>query len=164
MDEPRGAEDGEHRSPLERTVEVFVYAPLGALLDAPRLFPQAVARGRREVEGVGEWLGRRVRGFHGEATAGLRGLARRGDDAPPPAPVVRVVPDRPAPVPDVDDASPAVDVDELAIPDYDSLSASQVVPRLTGLGAEELELVRRYEAGGRGRRTILSRIAQLQQG
>ncbi len=50
----------------------------------------------------------------------------------------------------------------LAIPGYDTLSASQVVPRLDALRAAELEAIRRYEAANRGRRTILSRIAQLQ--
>ena len=52
--------------------------------------------------------------------------------------------------------------DELAIPGYDQLAASQVVPRLAGLTAEELDLIRAYEAGNRQRRTILGRIAQLQ--
>jgi len=50
----------------------------------------------------------------------------------------------------------------LAIPDYDSLSASQVLPRLTGLSIDELEAVRAYEAAHRGRKTILNRVAQLQ--
>jgi hypothetical protein len=53
---------------------------------------------------------------------------------------------------------------ELAIPGYDSLSASQVVQRLAGLAPDELEAVRRYEAAGRGRRTILNKIVQLQTG
>jgi hypothetical protein len=53
---------------------------------------------------------------------------------------------------------------ELGIPGYDSLSASQVVQRLAGLAPDELEAVRRYEAAGRGRRTILNKIVQLQTG
>jgi hypothetical protein len=59
-----------------------------------------------------------------------------------------------------DGAGPAVT--SLAIPDYDSLAASQVLSRLAGLSADELEAVRLYEAAHRGRKTILSRIAQLQ--
>ncbi len=62
---------------------------------------------------------------------------------------------------------PEVEVPEvgsLAIPDYDSLAASQVVPRLDSLTADELEAVRCYETGVRGRKTILSKIAQLQAG
>lgn len=55
-----------------------------------------------------------------------------------------------------------VDPDTLAIPDYQALSASQVVPRLESLTIEELEAVREYEAGTRRRKTILSKIAQLQ--
>ncbi|MGH9124678.1 MAG: hypothetical protein ACRDZ8_08115 [Acidimicrobiales bacterium] len=53
---------------------------------------------------------------------------------------------------------------DLAIPGYDSLSAFQVVQRLAGLEPAELESVRRYETTGRGRRTILTRISQLQTG
>lgn len=49
----------------------------------------------------------------------------------------------------------------LAIPDYDSLSASQVVPRLSSLSEGELEAVRIYESDHRGRKTILNKIAQL---
>jgi outer membrane biosynthesis protein TonB len=50
----------------------------------------------------------------------------------------------------------------LAIPSYDTLSASQVIPRLDSLRPDELQQVRSYEAAHRGRRTILSRVAQLQ--
>jgi hypothetical protein len=60
--------------------------------------------------------------------------------------------------------APALDPDALAIPGYDSLSASQVMPRLESLSGDELELVRRYEHASRGRKTILNKIAQLQAG
>jgi hypothetical protein len=59
---------------------------------------------------------------------------------------------------------PAPLATELAIPDYDSLSASQVVPRLAGLSRQELEAVRTYEQAHRARKTILNRVAQLQSG
>ncbi len=51
---------------------------------------------------------------------------------------------------------------DLAIPGYDALSASQVVQRLAGLSPAELEQVRRYEAATRGRKTVLTKISQLQ--
>ena len=59
-------------------------------------------------------------------------------------------------------ASPSPFVADLAITDYDSLSASQVVTRLEGLTVEELEAVRAYETAHRGRKTILNKVAQLQ--
>jgi hypothetical protein len=49
----------------------------------------------------------------------------------------------------------------LAIPEYDQLSASQVVERLDGLTTAELEAVRAYELAHRGRSTILGKIMQL---
>lgn len=58
--------------------------------------------------------------------------------------------------------TPAPDAAGLAITDYDSLSASQVVSRLQGLSTAELEAVRTYEAATRGRKTILNRVQQLQ--
>lgn len=59
-------------------------------------------------------------------------------------------------------AQPQPTSDHLAIPGYDSLSASQVVQRLAGLSGDELDAVRDYESSTRGRRTILTKVAQLQ--
>jgi hypothetical protein len=50
---------------------------------------------------------------------------------------------------------------ELAIPSYDSLSATQVVQRLAGLSREEVAAVAAYEAATRRRRTVLVRAQQL---
>ena len=58
--------------------------------------------------------------------------------------------------------APASKSGELAIPGYDSLAASQVIPRLDSLSPADLEALRLHELGGRGRRTILTRIAQIQ--
>ena len=76
---------------------------------------------------------------------------------PPTARASRASSTAPAPA---STAAPAVA--SLAIPDYDGLSASHVVNRLAGLSADELEAVRRYEASHRGRKTILSKVSQLQ--
>lgn len=51
----------------------------------------------------------------------------------------------------------------LAIPDYDELSASQVVDRLDGLAPSALDAIRAYETAHRGRATILGKIEQLGQ-
>lgn len=59
-------------------------------------------------------------------------------------------------------ATPPIVDDGLAIPDYDQLAASQVIPRLDSLTPAELESVRLYESAHRSRQTILGRVAQLQ--
>jgi hypothetical protein len=57
-------------------------------------------------------------------------------------------------------------IDEVNLPieGYDALAASQIVARLGGLSAAELEQVQRYETAHRGRRTILHRTGQLLSG
>jgi hypothetical protein len=52
-------------------------------------------------------------------------------------------------------------VDTLPIPHYDSLAASQVVPRLAALSGEEVAAVRAYESAHRARRTIMNRTEHL---
>jgi hypothetical protein len=92
--------------------------------------------------------------------------------APPRLRTIPYPPDRPASGISVDTPPPPAapagkvdahvpDVASLAIPGFDTLSASQVVQRLDGLNRTELVAARAYESSTRGRRTILSRIDQL---
>ena len=60
-----------------------------------------------------------------------------------------------------DEGPEPLDSSHLAVPGYDTLSASQVIARLEGLTPEELRDVAAHERAGRGRRTILNRIDQL---
>ncbi|MCL4449164.1 MAG: hypothetical protein M1483_00625 [Actinobacteria bacterium] len=57
--------------------------------------------------------------------------------------------------------NPTVPTPDLHIPDYNELSASQVVRRLSGLSIEELKVVYDYEIANRNRQTIINRIYQL---
>ncbi len=67
-----------------------------------------------------------------------------------------------ADAPAVATATPAAPTeDELPVQDYDSLAASQVVPRLAMLDTDELLAVQAYERAHRNRQTILNRVAQL---
>jgi hypothetical protein len=68
-------------------------------------------------------------------------------------------PEQPAPL-ETEAAAPPTE-SELPIQDYDSLAASQVVPRLATLAPDELKAVQRYEQATRHRQTILHRVAQL---
>jgi hypothetical protein len=67
----------------------------------------------------------------------------------------------PGPAKATDTVEQRAQAEALPIPDYDELSASQVVERLDGLPAKELAAVRAYEEAHRGRRTILFKIDQL---
>lgn len=166
----------DRKPPVDAAVDLLFYAPLGLALEARTLLPRFVERGRNQV-GMARMVGQfAVRQGQTEvhkrlgpleetlADFGLipRAPAPRADEAPAPArPVQPVAPILEAVEP-VEVVADAVPVSDLAIPDYDSLAASQVVPRLRGLEADELEAVRAYEAAHRGRKTILNRVAQLQ--
>lgn len=157
--------------------DTLVYAPLGLALEGRTLLPRLVERGRNHVtmaRMVGEFAVRkgaedlaagavgaqeRVLSLLGQggATGSPGSNAAASASRPPstsPPTAARVSAEAAA-------AASGIDPTSLPIPDYDLLSASQVVPRLESLGDAELELVGRYEAGTRGRRTILAKVAQL---
>jgi hypothetical protein len=171
----------EPQNPLDRFLDLMVFAPLGLALEARDLLPKLAEKGRQQVQGqltvariMGEFavkegqkeadkVVQRVRQQGQDLFSGLRLLA----GAPPPAPARTAETPRPvvapaAPVNGQARASARAAAQALAIPGYDSLSASQVVQRLEGLSGDELEAVRAYEESGRGRKTILAKVAQLQ--
>jgi hypothetical protein len=168
------------RGPLERLLDVAVYAPLGLVMTLDEVLPQLVERGHQQVSMArmfgqfavqtgGKEARKRLEKVSAQVTELMAGaIAPPAPPAPSPstpAPAARpAATERPlqsVPDPVVDDG-PVPDASGLAIPDYDLLSASQVVPRLAGLASDDLEAVRRYESAHRGRKTILARIAQLQ--
>jgi hypothetical protein len=174
-------DDAPDKTPLDHLVDqaadLFVYAPIGLFFDGPSLLPKLAEQGRvhaRNARLFGQYavrhgeaeVRRRVGGIEEQATGIMRLFGLLPDEPPdePTAPASRaaaaVVVDEPGSTNGHAPAGP--DVDELAIPDYDSLSASQVVTRLDGLTPAELEAVRAYEAANRGRKTILNKVAQLQ--
>jgi hypothetical protein len=169
---------------LDEVLDVFVFAPIGAFLHGPETVGDLATKGRQDVANA-RFIGRAVlqRGLgegREQASAVVETVTRRGIEVlvaaaraagmpfaePPEAPAsddmpagshLRVVES------DEEPAGQPVgpDVDTLAIPGYDTLAASQVVPRLDDLADDELAAVQDYERGHRGRMTILSRIAQL---
>lgn len=186
------SDDDDTRTPLDQALDLFVYLPVGFVFELPRSIPRFIDRGRRQVDqacAIGlEALhlanpsSDRVARVREQTAATLRGLGVApplGDEpverrAPTLSVVADPAPDHtsgartpsngetaPGPGP-TGPVAPAPDPASLAIPGYDSLSASQVVPRLEGLTSDELETVRSYEQATRGRKTILSKIAQLQ--
>lgn len=171
----------ENKTPLEQAVDhaldVFVYAPIGLLFDGAAVFPELVQKGKAQVNSARMFGQFAVQAGQSEAEKRASGAAEQVRDLL--ASVGIVPPDQasattPEPAPEPASPPPAAAAKKkapaesapaatsLSIPDYDSLSASQVVSRLAGLGAAELEAVRKYEGAQRGRKTILNKIAQLQ--
>ena len=93
----------------------------------------------------------------GPATKAPAGKAPAGKAPASHAPAAKAARPRKAAAPKAAVASAA----DLPIREYDGLSASQVVSRLTGLTPDELRAVRVYEEGSRARRTILLAIDRL---
>jgi hypothetical protein len=148
------ATDDPIRAEVERVLHVIVAAtvtgPVLAVTAVPRcLVRRACALRRRLGEPA-----RVARSLFDLVGAGpVHGVISQ-DDAP--------AADEPAArraVADPPSASPSDD--HLPIDEYESLAASQVVARLPTLRRDELETVRTFEAGHRGRRTILGKIDQL---
>jgi len=171
------------RSPSEQLLDLVLYAPVGMLRGATTL-PDATRRGREQCEPqvnlakfvgkfavqqgthlvrleITKWLAQATGAPRDGTIASVVHRSEEGHHAPPSttrAPVAPV-----APIEQViavrHEAPPSAD---LAIPEYDALAASQVIPRLAALSPTELDAVRGYEAAHRGRRTILARIGQIQ--
>ncbi|MGH9102351.1 MAG: hypothetical protein ACRDYD_05125 [Acidimicrobiales bacterium] len=175
-------------SPLERALELLLYAPVGLALTVAQDLPALAEKGRRRLGGqvqtarvVGHvalsQLERRLDGALGGegAPSGPRpaGRPRRAwsDGATRSGGGASWTGEGPAGAAGGSTRStarsarpPAPDGPEagsLAIPGYNALSASQVVQRLPGLTSAELAAVREYEQLTRRRRTILARVDQL---
>lgn len=170
------------KGPAEHAVDLVVFAPIGFALEAKNLLPTFIERGRQQVTmakvigrfavSQGQTMGRsRLSKAQAQAESilaefGLGAIGVVTDQVADDVPVDAVSPGTGAAraaeplAPRAAQASAASA--ELAIADYDSLAASQVIPRLAGLDSEQLEAVRAYESTHRARKTILGRIAQLQ--
>lgn len=153
---------------VDLALDVLVYAPLGAAVQARRLIPELARVGREHLDqrlpgyrAVGELA---VDQLKQQAGARLGAWVPGGDDDGP-APATDPLAGAPtAPSPPAGGEPPASAVrpaPDLPIDDYDELSAVQVLPNLTALDATELEAIAAHERANRSRRTILGRIDQL---
>jgi hypothetical protein len=154
--------------PFDAVLNALLYVPVGIAVSVKESFPELAARGRERVASartVGQFA---VQQGHVQASRlfdRVQGGETSSETTSAPAAPTVAAADRPsaatgAPSGGVATSGPAGA--SLAVPGYDSLSASQVLPRLDGLTPDELEAVRVYEAAHRGRKTILTRITQLQ--
>ena len=165
------------KTPVEKAVDYFVFAPIGLASLARQMLPGLIEQGRQRVNNqlntakvVGQFAVQQGQAEVNRVANQVRSQKGPTAEAPStqPAAPASTPPSGPAPgepgpgVAPPEPTGPPPPVGDLAIPGYDSLSASQVVPRLSGLEPGELDAVRIYEAGGRSRKTILNKIAQLQ--
>ncbi len=167
------------KTPVDQAADLFVYAPIGLFFEAPTLLPKLAEQGRvhaRNARLFGRFavrqgeaeVRRRLAALEGQTNGLLQalGLVPDSDGADDGADDRATAPASSRRRATATDAAPPSEpspaVADLAITDYDSLSASQVVTRLPGLSVSELESVRAYEATHRGRKTILNKVAQLQ--
>jgi hypothetical protein len=131
--------------------------------------PELKKRAGQQIDQVREHADRIVGSVapRGNGAAPSRPVAPPATPAPVSAPAPAPAPTAPATVPAAAGGegghAPARSESSahLPIPGYDALSASQVVERLAGLGADDLASVRDYEGAHRNRRTILGKIDQL---
>ena len=161
----------EQKRPVDRLLDVFVYAPLGFVMNLEEVLPQLVEKGHQQVT-MARMFGKfAVDAGTQEATKRMAPIVEQAGsivNRRPPASAAASSTPTASPVSVADAAGAArpaelvPDPGSLGITDYDALSANQVVPRLDGLSGDELDAVRRYEEANRGRKTILSKIAQLQ--
>jgi len=161
----------DRKRPIDQLLDLFVYAPLGLVMNLDEVVPQLIEKGHQQVNMARMFGQFAVETGTKEARKRVEHLADRGSSRPAsrastPAtrsasPAVEVVPVEAEDAVVTEELAAVPAEAELGIPGYDSLSASQVVPRLDGLSADERDAVRRYEAAHRGRKTILSKLAQL---
>ena len=137
--------------PLALLRDLFVYAPLGFLVESPRLVPELIVTGRQWVSNV-RTIGRRGPAAHDVAAVPH---PVTGSDAG--ADIEEISIEVVNESPQGSSAAEAL----LVIPGYDQLAASQVVARLGGLSPAELDRVEAYELEHRQRRTILGKISQI---
>lgn len=180
----------DSRKPIDPALDLLVYLPVGIAISVAEEVPKLAAKGRQRVNGqlnmakvVGRFAVAQGRKLV-ESKLAPPSAPARPSSPPEPAGDLRHEaspfndrsgtpqasfeaelagdpPDQgPRSRPEPGQGAPG-DVSGLAIPGYDSLSASQVVARLPGLSPQELEAVARYEAAHRARRTILNRAAAL---
>lgn len=140
-----------------RVVDLAVYAPLGLFaVVAERIGEQF---GRHDPDAPAS-SARPSTAPTSPANSPTR-IAALAGRAEPPATDAGVGSEQDVPPSPSASARPSPDRDGLAIDEYDSLAASQIVDRLAALTADELRRIDAFEATHRQRRTVLGKVAQL---
>ncbi|MFT6392684.1 MAG: hypothetical protein ACJA14_002211 [Ilumatobacter sp.] len=138
---------------IRAAVDVLVFAPLGLGAKIVEDAPAAAKRTRQELSNA-RFIGRIAvdQGVAQLRTRLSESATQEPKPAPPPAPASIV-----SPV-EVNAGNP----EDLALPDYDTLPAIDIVAKLETLSASERSAIASYESSNRQRRTVLGKLAQLE--
>lgn len=152
----------KEKDQAEQLLDFLLYAPVGLALEAVDNLPKYVERGKSQVT-IGRFLAKTVakRGTATIETAGEKVINDLG----------QVFVDFFGIDLTADDDSDVINAevvetritadDHLAIDEYDSQAAAQIVKLLAQLSDDELDAVEAYELENRNRVTILRKVAQL---
>ncbi len=154
--------------PIEQLLDLFLYAPIGLMANGADALPELVKRGRTQATNarlVGQFaLGAtntKARESIIDAEQHLNAFLKIVSESARPSTQTTVnihAPD--ASAGPESSAAKLASIDDL-IPNYDELTAAQVLPSLTGMSSEGLNRIETYERAQRSRKTILNRIRQL---
>ncbi len=155
-------ERGEHDDPVERLLDLFVYAPIGLLATGGEHLDEFIQKGRERaavartvgtfaLQGVDERLGRSMTDLEVMAREFLRVVLANAGPA-----TGRTTTDGAPSGPSESHGA----VDDL-LPGYDSMVARDILGRLDGIDDEGLARIEAHEAATRNRSTVLARIRRL---
>jgi hypothetical protein len=149
---------------VRAAVDVLVFAPLGLGAKLVEDAPDAVGKARRELSNA-RFIGRMA------VDQGIKQVRSRLDPSPASAmqaPTRADVPDdseRRVPTGEIGRSDDSVASDlvagDLALPDYDTQPAIDIVAKLETLNDADRDAIERYESANRQRRTVLGKLAQL---
>lgn len=147
---------------VERLAAAAFYAPIGLGAQIVGDLPATVGKAKQQIA-LARFIGKMA------VDQGAKQLRERLSPAavpPEPAPnpprvveVVSVAQAEPIELATVEQAT--VEVEALALPDYDQLPAAHIVGKLHGLTQAERDSIELYETAGRHRRTVLGKLDQL---
>jgi hypothetical protein len=142
---------------VERLAAAAFYAPIGLGAQLVGDLPATISKAKQQIA-LARFIGKMA------VDQGVKQLREQLSPAPLP-------PERSPEPPQVEEVVlvataegaelAQVEVDVLALPDYDQLPAAHIVGKLEGLTQLERDSIELFETAGRHRRTVLGKLDQL---
>ena len=153
--------------PVERLLDLMLYAPIGLVSKGADALPELVERGRARTANA------RVIGQFALGATNTKARQAVTDAEQHIAAFLKIVADSSAPkrsaangtpsptsTPSAESSEDQEGVDDL-IPGYADMTAAQILPLLAELSSEQRERIEAFERGARARKTVLNRLRQL---